>query len=462
MPIRAATTILLITRQDVVRADFTRSSQLLGMWDQARPDSPNLAGVVATALTMGPRPGKRVWVLTSDLWTQTLNLETGKTRDMATEDLASALNFEAEALSGLSAFDSMIGYQPLPDDQGFWIVQIRAEEVANVAEVVQAAGSQLAGIGHPGGLPQALKSSAGPWQRLELWPDAVICLAEEEGSRPRLQVLNTDPQLGRWAADWQAWRTRPGMVRREEILVGPGVSGPQSSEAPPIRLEDEASLADWLTIWARELNTRRPLAPLLRPARRPMALSMRLAIGLGLAVAALAGCIFHGLWLNQREELARTQLKETQLPAQQLADLEKQFKDLEAKKVKIKAEQNHLVHSLVVINLQRQRLGLLLGQLRAHHHEDLLLEKIDTEAGEPRLAGICLVPDLADRYANHLGQTLRAVGWEVHSPKMAAEKKLANGGPWTFEISFTSVGPFVPAPRPAAKKGPAEKTPQKS
>ena len=77
---RAATTIVLVTRQDLVRADFASGPNpaLLELVVQPRPDLPDLAALVETALVLGPKAARQVWVLSSDLWTQTLALPAGR------------------------------------------------------------------------------------------------------------------------------------------------------------------------------------------------------------------------------------------------------------------------------------------------------------------------------------------------------------------------------------------------
>src|SRR5271154_6470118 len=114
MATRPATTILLITRNELVRADFSRGPKiaLLNLWQQPRPDLPDFASLAEAALIQGPKPGKRVWIFSTDLWTQTLELPANKATGVSASELANALNFEAEALSGHSAFESVVGYVP--------------------------------------------------------------------------------------------------------------------------------------------------------------------------------------------------------------------------------------------------------------------------------------------------------------------------------------------------------------
>src|SRR6266436_3172625 len=117
----AAITILLITREGLVRGDLSGGPQvtLQGVWKQPRPDVPDLAALVEAALHLGPRPARKVLVLTSDLWTQTLELPLHKSADVNAGDLARALNFEAETLSGLSAFEAVVHQVPLGTHEGF-------------------------------------------------------------------------------------------------------------------------------------------------------------------------------------------------------------------------------------------------------------------------------------------------------------------------------------------------------
>jgi hypothetical protein len=100
---RASKTIVLVNRHALVRADFSRANSLLGVWAKTGSESQEWLTELETALGLGPKLGKTVYILSSDLWTQTLSL-THDSANMSSQELASALSFEAEALSGLSAF----------------------------------------------------------------------------------------------------------------------------------------------------------------------------------------------------------------------------------------------------------------------------------------------------------------------------------------------------------------------
>src|SRR5262249_13915667 len=152
-------TLLLVTHQNLVRADFSGTSkpELLDSWDTARPDLDDLPSFVEAALALGGKPGRKVWVLTTDLWTQTLSMQARATAKLTGEDLSKALSFEVETLSGINAFESIIGQTSLParknDELSYWVVQARTADREQIEQIVRMAGSRLAGLCHPGGLP---------------------------------------------------------------------------------------------------------------------------------------------------------------------------------------------------------------------------------------------------------------------------------------------------------------------
>jgi hypothetical protein len=159
---RNAVTILLLTRNELVRADFARGGGrgLSGVWRQPRSDLPDPVSAVEAALLQAPGVGRRVWVLSTDLWTQTLSMPGVKMAGLSPEQQAGALAFEAEGLSGQAAHDSVVGYVTRPaegNEVGYWLVQAPAADLARIEAAVHRAGGRLAGLAHPAGLDRPLK-----------------------------------------------------------------------------------------------------------------------------------------------------------------------------------------------------------------------------------------------------------------------------------------------------------------
>lgn len=455
MPRRPATTVLLLTRHLIVRADFASDHGLLELWSQPRPDVNEWPALVEIALGLGPKPGGKTYVLCSDLWTQTLGLANISTKKMAADELAAALNFEAETLSGQSAFESSVAVQALPAGNAYWIVQPRTADFVQADQIIHQAGSRLAGLGHPGGLPVALSGAekALPWSRIEFWPDAVLFLRGNAQGQTQVQVVNADPQTGLWKADWEAWRQEAGGGQQPEALIGPGAVVTVPSLVHAISLEKTAELSAWLTAWAKHLDGGSVAAPLLRPAKKPMSTPQRWAIAVGLAAAVLLGSASLHYLLDRNLRVASAELQQIEAQKKALADIQKQNDDLKARQQDLRGQIDGMETSLKVLATHRQRLSLFLTRLSELHPEHLVVDKIDIEAGEPRLRGHCLQPELADQFANQLAQALLDQGWEVQSPKKVALKVAVDGAPWSFDIQLKSAKEMTLVTRVETKKG---------
>src|SRR5262249_39491396 len=156
---------------------------------------------------------------------------------------------------------------------------------------------KLAGLAHPGGLPRPLTADNDPgraWQRIELWPDAVVGLRGTGTGLPEVQVLNNDPQLGRWRNELTTAGQPAG---QRELLVAAGI--PVPADAPGqqlINFDNDTALAVWLIAWAERTNLKEPGLPVLRPLPQPLSAGQRRGIAAALAFVMLALCTAHYWW----------------------------------------------------------------------------------------------------------------------------------------------------------------------
>src|SRR5258708_7376597 len=123
---RATFTLLLIQADQLVRADFSGGAQpaLKKIWRQARPAEMDLTLLVQSALKLGPRCGRSVWVLCEDLWTQLLAFPVATVAGLDDNQLARAFAFAAEPLSEVAGTDAALGYVATDisqDLRSFWI-----------------------------------------------------------------------------------------------------------------------------------------------------------------------------------------------------------------------------------------------------------------------------------------------------------------------------------------------------
>ncbi|MGE3804511.1 MAG: hypothetical protein AB7K24_07550 [Gemmataceae bacterium] len=463
---RAATTVVLITRQNIVRADLSSGAkpQLLGLWEQARPDVPDLATLVEAALVLEETVGRKVWVLCTDLWMQNLAMPAVKVARLRDQELATALNFEveAEALSGLSAFEAVVAAQRLPDsaatERNYWVLQMRREDRDQVDEIVQRAGSKLAGICHPGALPVPLaadNATAHNWQRVELWPDTVVLLNAEPLEPLRVRIINSDPALGRWVQGHESWQREFGPARRQEWLLAVEGELPAAAVGHNLmQLNDGASLQKWLLRWGELLAHKEPGLPIVRPVKRPLSTATRSLVAVALALCMGAVCFAHHRSYDAEIEQMRQDLKSAKKLTKTVADLDKSKAKLEKDRAALDAQTKQAQQTVLDITMQRARFGLLLQALAQHRSEHLLIQKIDRNGSAPRISGICLEPAMADQFARSLTQPMRELGWEVHSPRKEAKKLLTGGGPWSFEIQFRELS-LTPSKARTRSKSPS-------
>jgi hypothetical protein len=441
---RNATTIILLTRNELVRADFARSGRrgLTELSRQPRPDLPDLASIVECALLQSPGVGRRVWLLSTDLWTQTLTLPRLKMSGLSPQQLVGALNFEAEGVSGQSAHESALAYTTQPaghQETGYWVVQAPSSPLPQLEESIRRAGGQLAGIAHPAGLPQPLRAKAPrEWQRVELWPDAVVCLAGRGDGDPEVHVFNFDPQAGRWQGQVDQWRKTHGTPDHFEMLVSADVSITESvDDAAVIRLTDDDSLKRWLESWAGWLAESRVPVPLLRPPQRPMSVARRRNLAAILTLLAAAGCAFHyHVCLPEWRTGLLKELQVHQAPAKSLAEAQKQAKDAEARQKELQQQLERAHRESLLLAVHRRRYARFLEVLGQQGTDDLIVQKIDAKAGELTVHGTSLNTHLADRLAGALAREAPELHWEVLPSNKKALEKLPDGGPWSFALTL--------------------------
>lgn len=459
----ALNTLLLITHDRLVRADLGpgRAAGVAGVHEERRPAVDDLPSLVEAALRLSrARPGN-VWILSSELWTQVLSLPAESLAGLKPEEITRALGFEAEPFSGINALEAAAGQVLLPDEgpqRTYWLTEISAVQLQQIEDIVQQAGGRLLGMAHPGGLPRplCLPGETKSWQRVELWPGAIICIEGGTDRRCTVTVRNSDPRPGRWEADVERWRAaRPAVLAAEALHGASGVALDELPAENRLSLEEEPGIEAFLSAWAEALAGGTAAVPLVTLPKPPMPASTRRAITIAAAVAALAVCIAVQLVINAF--LARRVAETARLrqPVQQLAQLKSEGDKLQKQKGELSAAcqklQDNLDHYQQARRAQQQRLACLLGVLARRSPAETVIRKIDGTQDDIVLHGLCLDLPAPEILAGGLAKDLRAAlgpqGWQVQMPSKHAQEKLAAGGPWEFElhIADAEVKPAEPS-----------------
>lgn len=449
---KPGTTILLLTDTEVLRADFGSNAKLLHLWRRERAVEGGLATAAEMAMGLGPKIGRRVLVLTTAAWTQTLPLPASSLQGMSGEELAQTLKFEVESFSGVAAFESDLAHrvtQSSGEYREFWITQVENPDLQMLEKVVSARGAKLIGVCHPAGLPVDVNGQAGG-KRLEFWRQTICCTQRQ----PTLQmfVMHGDPRSDRWQVALENWESQTGRTPTSQWLVGPGVAVPAEKlgeEAEPVlRLDERTDIEPWLAGWASLAGSSDPPVPLVRPPRRPVSRRTKVAAAMALTALVLAACVAHGYWMSQRKQSVTDEIaslnelkKEKRALDKRLAEAEKSEREIQGQ---LTAVRGQLQGMQAMASGQRGRFALLLELLSALRGEDLVIERLESGKEGVKLTGLALNPGTATRLAKSLHSELLEVGWHVQTPMQEGRNQLVNGGPWTFTIELRDVPPKLP------------------
>ncbi|HBP23316.1 MAG TPA: hypothetical protein DEA08_36760 [Planctomycetes bacterium] len=448
---RPAQTLVLITGDRLVRADRASSGELLELLDQERPEVDDLAVLVDAALRAGDaKPAKDVYVLASDLWSQTVELPAAAALNASPAELSTALTFEVEALTGTSAGESALGFQPLPGggaERRYWVTLAPAFQVRAVEDVVTRAGARLGGLLHPGGLPRPLNGApaGAPWARLELWEELTFDL---HGAGAELD-LEIDP--GRPPAP-----TLPAEEgRHREVLALHGRDlGEAEPEVSRFELDDVAKRQTWLRGWGDVLRAPQASVPLVRPVAQPMSSGARLALALVLAALAIAACAGHSEWLAGRLDAVQAELKAREAPAAEAARLQKRQRELRAERAEIGQEVETLrvaLSSYRGVCGQHTDRHVNLLRLLARAPESLVVERIRDTGAVCSVEGLADDPGAPAELARSLAEGLAGSYWRVSPPNTQALYQRQDGGPWSFVLRLEDTPP-LPQTTPGGKR----------
>lgn len=141
--------ILLVARGAIARFDISSGGKSTNARMAARSETAELFPLLDEAAKLGESPLGSVWVLTDELFSQVLSLPESALRGLEEEQIAQALTFEAQALSGISANDSVLDWRPVQSEareKKFWVVQISNRERNQIEELLARHGAKLLGI----------------------------------------------------------------------------------------------------------------------------------------------------------------------------------------------------------------------------------------------------------------------------------------------------------------------------
>ena len=451
-------TILVVLPRRLIRADFGGNPlSLIQLWHcDAPPGGESLSVLADAAFALGPNRKTVVYLLAASCWTGVVPLSSARASTLSTAELEQALSFET--LANVSPFDSLLSAIPLgrrgtAGEQQFWVTQSSKAEIASLEETLRRRGARLAGLAHPGGLPQPLHVPANAdataggrgrpppqqddavWMRTELWGDFAVCLYHGKEGGLQLHVFEAASSYDDAISDAEAWFTAHGMSGVGELLVAPGI--PVDEAAVVLDdLNEETRLAAWMTAWALEIADQALRVPFLRPPPRPMSIKRRITVASAWAGAALLLCAAHGALQQHDETKLQKELDLAQTSAKQLDAAKSRARTSEEALTNARqhwqADRRLLGDWEFVMRQERRRHAVLLHAIAETATAECVLLGLTESAGEVRLSMLAARPELPG-FTEKLASAMAPLDWRVGLPNRQARNLSPNGGPWQLD-----------------------------
>jgi Tfp pilus assembly protein PilN len=403
----------------------------------------------------GETLAKEVFILDSSLWCQEVFLKQQALSNLRETELKQALAFEAEFFSGISANDSEIAYQVLDQQEGqsvYWVLQTPKSALQRLSESVRKQKSRLAGVFHPGGLrsyaPSFLKNgNAQNWQRVELWPECVVCLQNLRGQK-RLHLLNIAPQLGNWRPEAEKWFGGAASSTPTHYITSHSEWNNLPSNLT-VYLEEEKYAHEWLKSWCKQLTQAHSAIPKLAPfsVKTTSALERQGSSFLSSAffVLLLAALGAHYFYHSQQVEQKSKQWSMMQGKINTQKEQEKKLEVIQNRIEQLKTDLQNKTLELKIVEevfqTQKQKYVHLINELADQVPANVSLQEIRAKQQQFFIRGVCLEPGLVDDYVLKLKEKLHDQGWII-SP--AIKNALEEIPAWNFEIALQPRYPALP------------------
>lgn len=435
-----------------VRADFSGGSEPTLLNCETVDGGDDLVMSVETTLLTSGRVGKKVYIISTEVWTQTLQFPIRAVSGLSEAELRESLAHEAEAVSGIEAAQSALAYAALTVESGeqrYWVSQISAFLLERLEESVKHSGGRLAGVLHPAGLTAQVSGRC----FVELWPGVISAHGEQD-----IQVLSMDPKLNDWQVVLESWLAKHSADSIKHFAAGSDLVPANSTEHDWWTLDQQEQLLSWLNVAVRTLSASSKV-PQIRAAKKRVSAQQLNTITAAACGVTIAICALHFIWISLAQQSMTARLSDARQVSTQITNAKRDLAKLEQDKQKLQSEvltqtQSH-DQMLLTQQAHRQRWAKLLRLLAKHSPENLVVQNIDQDQDNVKISGVCLEPQLANELAAGLTEHLIALGWQVHPPEKKALARMRNGGPWSYEIVLENVAvdPSVIEPPLAAQEG---------
>ncbi|MEO1525753.1 MAG: cell division protein ZapB [Planctomycetota bacterium] len=419
---------------------------------------------IEALLAAMPGRQRQVFVLSTEVWSQIVPVESRSLRRIDKSQIPQMLAFEAESLSGIPASGARTSLELVeagPLETTYWVSQIDAARFAQAADAIAFNGGKMLGMLHPAGLASSLTATRGEWSRIEKWDDLTVAVIGRGKGKPQRRFLadvESSIDTPATARDYltsngvnsAAWieflRDAAGTEAvGASILTGNQIPASPGSETGAYDLALESDLRVFLECWSTSL--RKPSGiPVIVPIRQQASPRTKRTMALAATAAALVGVALHSQLTTRtnaaRVESLRSQIQELQDPIDAFSQRQQELAELREDVVEAEARQQRLQTQMVryrgQLAIHRSRMASLLRAIEEQQRPyDLSIDRIEGDGSQLRLVGYSRYPNEVIQFAYDLAQRLAPLNLSIQVPRREALLLTKDGGPYMFEYLVT-------------------------
>ncbi|QGJ68957.1 Hypothetical protein PBC10988_6220 [Planctomycetales bacterium 10988] len=413
---------------------------------------------VETLLAALPRKPQTVYVVSTEVWSQAITVESRAVRRIDKDQVPQILAFEAQSLSGLAPQQALTASLPLTSDlmeSTFWVSQIDLAKFEQTAEAVQFSGGKFQGMLHPAGLGVSLTALAAKsgWSRLELWEDLSLVVTGNGKKAPRYQVLTERPiePINPEELVQFLQRSSPSAaLSLAEILWESPFGSPVADENEDgsvvhqlrlFNLQTEEALKFLLAGWSSALSSKKNVVPTLRPLRRGASKESRRTLALGAVALAIlfvagygriSGALNEAYLEELKQEATRLQqpIKQFETSQKNLTEVKTELANLQIDKGKLEQQIERYKSS---VDVHQDRMVTLLQFLADQCPYDVVIRQVECDGDHIRIQGRSVSVESITTLGMDLEKKLAEYNLSLSIPRKAALSFTSGGSPYAFE-----------------------------
>ncbi|MEM8666808.1 MAG: hypothetical protein AAGG48_04795 [Planctomycetota bacterium] len=453
-------TILLITESTLGRFDLSGGGtpSVTDSWVRPSFASQSVGTLVDAALRLGKSRNRQVYVLTTRCWTGSVSLLSDVTAQASGDELNQMVALEAEAFSGISAFESAFASQALPPDElgdnRYWLTQIQDQDLRSIQDAVRQAGGKLLGVAHPA-VPtiDAPSTPTEEWRSFQNWDESTLlirgcgeAIADFHSMSSGLQSQRTVQEFVTFFKGLDSDTTLQcvGLSELPPLIA----DLPEAKDNRQVDTTSESDLKAWAAAWMRSQNKQSVGLPLVTIPKRPMSREVGISIAAVLGLVMMGSCFAHYRYLKGNLTEVNASIEQIQDQQNQLNEDQKKLTELEKQQNKIASEtaalekdaqqvRSEVVRAQQIIQRGRLRWPSLVDSLIEVSDDDGWVREIRSTDQAVAIRGLAIEDAAVHRLAARLESTNASDQWKIFPARTSVsdESRLIE-----FTIDLVAIG----------------------